>query len=58
MTEREEAVLGYAVEEIRKSIQILEAMDISGKYINLLVIGLEKVKEENRRARNEHITGI
>ena len=49
MTEKEEAILGYALEEIRKSIQILEALDISGKYINLIMIGIEKIKEEIRR---------
>lgn len=48
MSEKEEAILGYALEEMRKSIMILEAMDISGKYINLIMIGMEKIKEEIR----------
>lgn len=49
MNDRRTVAIGYATEQIRKALRIIDAAGISAKPINLILIGLAGIKREIRK---------
>lgn len=59
MKDANKVAVAAAFRMIAEGIEILKAAGISGKGINILLIGLAGIKKEIRKEnKNEHVAGI